>query len=309
MHTKQQLFGSAGNPVVRAALHVDLSLPGWPDLSAATDHHVSQWRAWLDEVWAVEAIAGAVEHASPALARQIEAATAEQSMQVRQIRSTVLSLVRYLLRMTGRATPFGLFAGVSAAAVGPRMRVLWGDGHRGFARAGASWLADVIDQLEACRPLRERLPTITNNTVYVRGGRLVVPFQPARSADTGTTEVSVRYTTAVRLVVDAATSPIRWCDLAGKLAAEFPAAGPTTISRLLSDLMDRWVLISSLRAPSTTVDAFKHLMDALTAAGADEVPEVAKLLHDLRKIGADLARHNLASAFAGRSERAEMRLS
>jgi hypothetical protein len=79
-------------------------------------------QGWLRGVWAVDAVADAIGHASPVLAQQVKEVCAGRCPEVRKSRRVVLAMARYLLRMTGRATPFGLFAGVasaSAAATAP----------------------------------------------------------------------------------------------------------------------------------------------------------------------------------------------
>lgn len=302
----RQLYRCADTALVRAARYTELTLPVWPDLTDATPAHVEQWCAWLREVWALDAVAEAVAHASPVLARQVEQVSAARHPDARQIRRPVLSMAKYLLRMTGRATPFGLFAGVAPASFGAELAVRWGEDHRAVARAGSSWLAGVIAHLESCPELRERLQVVANNLAFVRGGRLVVPYPPRSHGEHRTTpiEVSVLNTSAVRLAVEAARSPIRCDELAGKLAAEFPTARPSKIGGLLTDLVERRVLISSLNAPATVADALGHLIEQLETAGAGDIPQVTDLLCRLREINEGLARHNRAvSTTAGRAIR------
>ncbi|SBW22518.1 hypothetical protein FDG2_2762 [Candidatus Protofrankia californiensis] len=290
-----RLYQHADAALVRAVTHAELALPAaWPDLTGATPAHVERWCAWLREAWAVDAVAESVEHASPVLARHMEAVCVGQRPDARQARRTVLSMARYLLRMTGRATPFGLFAGVAPASFGSALTVRWGVGHRALARANASWLADMIAQLESCPQILERLPLVANNLCFLRGGRLVVPYQPQLHGEdrTAAVEVSIRHTAAVRMVLEAARSPIRCEELAGKLTAEFPTAPPSAVFGLLTELVDRRVLISSLHAPGTVTDAFGYLMDQLDVAGADDIGPVADLLRRLQEIHTGLARHN-----------------
>jgi hypothetical protein len=211
----------------------------------------------LREIWALEEVAAAVEHASPVLARQVEALCAAPNPDARQAHSTALSMARYVLRMTNRATPFGLFAGVAPASFGSEPVVRWGEGHRVVARADASWVADVIAKLESSPELLARLPLLANNSAFVRGNRLVVPYPPQSHGAyrTAQVEVSMLHTPAVRIAVAAARSPIRFDELAGKLAAEFPTTSPSTIDKLLGDLVAQRVLITGLHAPSTVIDA------------------------------------------------------
>ena len=105
--------------LVRAAAHLaGTDPPPWPDLTGSTGADAGQWRDWLERVWSQRQLAEAIEVASPVLARQVGKALAGHCDEPRQIRRIVMSVARYALRMTDRATPFGLFAGVTPAVFG-----------------------------------------------------------------------------------------------------------------------------------------------------------------------------------------------
>ncbi len=53
-----------------------------------------------------------------------------------------MSVVRYLLRATSRATPFGLFAGVAPTRFGPELRVRYGEQHHATALSERLALVD-----------------------------------------------------------------------------------------------------------------------------------------------------------------------
>ncbi|MEV7616371.1 lantibiotic dehydratase [Streptomyces sp. NPDC089799] len=276
-----------------AAVPGDRELPPWPALDGASEAQVGPWRRWLEQVWTYDGVADAVEVASPALARGVREVCAGRTVRPKQVRRTVVSMVRYLLRMGHRATPFGLFAGIAPARVGGVPEARWGERHRVVVRAGAGWLAGVVTRLEACPELLLRLPVMADNTAFVRNGRLVVPFQqPAHGAGQGATEVTVRHTRAVQLVRDAARLPVTVGDLAGKLAAEYPGTPPQAVERLLAELVSRRVLLTALRAPMTATDALGHLVDHLTEAAAGTIPAVAPILTDLTALRRDVDRHN-----------------
>ncbi|MGH3885043.1 MAG: lantibiotic dehydratase, partial [Pseudonocardiaceae bacterium] len=189
---------------MRAATHTSrLDIPPWPDLTGSTSEHVVQWRRWLEKVWEQDAIAAAVEVASPVLAHRVGAVCAGHEQRARQVRRAVVSVVRYLLRTTSRATPFGLFAGVAPARFGSELTVRYGENHHAVARVDTVWLASVITCLETCSELRGRLSVLLNNLAFVRDGMLVVGCQqqPAESSRTAPAEVSVRNTRAVETVM------------------------------------------------------------------------------------------------------------
>ncbi|MDT3396324.1 lantibiotic dehydratase [Streptomyces sp. B1866] len=288
-----------------AAYPSGFEVPAWPEVVGGSDTDVEEWRRWLVRVWAQDAVAEAVEVASPVLARRIREICDGRSQQTRQVRRAAGALVRYLLRMRHRATPFGLFAGVAPLRFGSELAVRWGQEHRAHARVDAVWLAGVVARLERCPELLRRLPVVADSTCLVRGGKLVVPFQQAPYAGPGgPAEVSTRHTKAVETAVKAAQSPVPVADLAGKLAADYPGTPVEAVERLLTALVARGVLLTSLRPPMTVTDALGHVVGELAAADAESVEEVAPLARRLVEIHQSLLRHNRAAPGVRRSVRA-----
>ncbi|MGH3942305.1 MAG: lantibiotic dehydratase family protein [Pseudonocardiaceae bacterium] len=290
--------------VVRvAALPSGIGLPPWPDLTGTTSEDVARWRCWLRQVWACEVVAAAVEVASPVLARRVRGVCAGREQRARQVRGAVVSVMRYLLRMTSRATPLGLFAGVAPVRFGPELRVRDGGEHQVVVRVDTEWLVGVITRLERCPELRCRLPVVANNLAFVRDGRLVVGCQqPTESGRTEPAEVSVRHTRAVETAIQAAGSPIRVGDLAGKLTADFPGTPESVIEAMLAELVARRVLVTSLRPPMRVTDPLGRVVEELAAVGADAVPQVTELFHELRGIHLSLSRHDRLSSPTQRRE-------
>ncbi len=221
-----------------------------------------------------------------------------------------LSLARYLVRMRGRATPFGLFAGVAAVRFGSDASVVWGDRAHVRARADAMWLAGVIARLESCTVLRHRLSLVANDLAFVRGERLVVPWQPHAGdpAQSTAVEVSVRHNRAVRTVMQAASCPIRSDDLVKKLSAEIPDAPVSMLDDVLAELIACGALITSLRPPATCTDGLVHVLDELDRIGASLVAEVTSLVQELDKIRADLHAGGHWASITGRKAVADRML-
>ncbi|MEV6871656.1 lantibiotic dehydratase [Amycolatopsis sp. NPDC051128] len=257
-----------------------------------------QGRAWLDKVWARPEVRDALALASPVLAERLDQILGDEtaSCTAKELRRAVVSVATYMLRWQRRATPFGLFAGVAAARVGPAAAEV-GMGHRVVARVDGEWLTTLIDRLERRPDLRPGLTVVVDDARFVRDGRVIVH----RRAEVGAAtpgplrESSVRLTRPVRFVLAAAGSPIRFDTLAEQMTAEFPSASSGKIDALLHGLVDAGVLITSLRPPMTSADAVSHLTGALHAAGADTLDDVATDLREFDAISADLARHNHTS--------------
>ncbi|WP_405889493.1 lantibiotic dehydratase [Streptomyces sp. NBC_00133] len=235
-------------------------------------------------------MAEALEHASPALASQVRALCSSGTPAARDVRRAVASVARYVLRAEHRATPFGLFAGVASAAIGPRAHTMWGSDHTVVGRASAEWLTAVVERLESCPELLERLLVVLNNTAARRGDRLIVPYKSDPQSDRRrAVEASMALTEPVRVVLDTAREPIRAGVLADKLAGEFPVAGPRKAQRLVQELIRHEVLITSLHAPSTETDALKYLLSQLDAVGADSLAPVADTVRELYAVQIDLS--------------------
>ena len=96
----------------------------------------------------------------------------------------------------------------------------------------------------------------------VRGNRLIVPYQPhilgVRDGGGGGLTAAQRPGAHRRR---RGCAPIRMEDLAAKLQAELPAAAPTMVTAMLTELVARPALITSLHAPSTVPDALGHLLE------------------------------------------------
>lgn len=255
-------------------------------------------RPWLAKVWARPEVRDALVLASPVLAARLDQILTDGtgSYTAKELRRALVSVASYVLRWQRRATPFGLFAGVGAATVGPAMADM-GTRHHAVARVDAEWLTTLIDQLERHPDLRPRLKVVVDDARTVRDGRVIVHRRAEVGASTPgpLRESSVRLTRPVRFVLTAAGAPIRLDTLAEQMAARFSSVSPDKIHALLHGLVDAGVLITSLRPPMTSVDALSHLIGALRAAGADALDEVAAHLRDLDAISADLARHNHTS--------------
>jgi len=274
----------------------------WPESDDGAG--VDQWCAWLAQVWAP--VAEAVTVASPVLASHVAAACAGRRPRASQARSMAMSLARYLVRMRGRATPFGLFAGVAPLRFDQEPSAHWSGSHQARVKADAVWLAGVIDRLESCPSLRRRLTVMVNDLAFVRGGRLVVPWQshagkPDRKP---LTEVSVRHSRALQTVVRGARSSIRVGDLLDKLAAEIPWAAAAAVDVMLAELVARGFLITSLRLRSTSTDGLAYVLDQLEAVQAGTVEEVASLVEKLHGIQAQIdVANRSASWLDGRARR------
>ncbi|MER6386751.1 lantibiotic dehydratase [Streptomyces sp. NPDC001127] len=281
MGSNGKLYQHTGAALLRAtAMPLTGLLGWWPD-----QFDTDACGSWLKQVWADARFADAVRQASGDLATRVDAICAGQPTRPKQVRRAAMATIRYVLRATGRPTPFGLFAGVAPVSVGATPYARWGDAHKAVVRVDTEWLDDVIVRLEACPALLERLDVVLNNLAARRGGRLHVPHGGPMGA-------TVRRTSAVRVIEGLARGPVRFATLAEQLRASFPRTEPQTIGTLLGALVREKFLITSLRAPMTDTDPLSHLIKRLHSADAGTVPQAAKVLHELEAVQRAMDEHN-----------------
>ncbi|MFI0409092.1 lantibiotic dehydratase [Actinomadura sp. 3N508] len=283
-------YRHAGLALIRATTDSGgLELPD--DVDVFGEAVVEQGRAWLARTWQRGEVRQAVQLASPALCKRIQQ-TLEERPDARQMRRVVLSLASYILRWRGRATPFGLFAGVAVIDVGRTPMVRWGREHRAVAQADATWLGALINDLERNPGLLERLPVVVNNTAYVRGDRLVISGQPSDTnpGQVAPEEISVRFTGLVRTAVQAAREPLPFGELAKWLCAEHPAATPEQVRAMLAALVARHILVTVLRAPMSAPEPLRHVHTHLRTAVFGQIHEAAELTAQLTALQNDLSR-------------------
>ncbi|MFH8407597.1 lantibiotic dehydratase [Streptomyces sp. NPDC018019] len=292
--------------LVRSVHHAGITVPPWPGLADTSPAGVERWAGWIGQVWGTAVVADAVRHASPGLAHELDALVADPAPgDAAVVSKLLLALAGYLLRLGHRAAPFGLFAGVCEARFGPRTSVRWGTGHRAVAQADGTWLTQVITTLVGLPEVRALLTLVTNSVAVVRGDRLVVPWRPRRPGErtTAVREVSVRHTPAVRAVLEMASAPVAYRDLARHLAEGSPEVDARTVCALLDELIAHRVLISCLHPPATEPDALGYLLDQLESVGVHQVPPAADPIAALRAVHGLMSEHNRLPVSAGRDRR------
>lgn len=219
------------------------ALPRWPGATGT----IEAWRAWLLTVWADGNFTRAVATASPDLAEQITALIDGRICDARRARRAAISVGKYAIRYTGRATPIGLFAGVAPMGFGAQTQVRFGERHLQAVRAEPVSLAEVISGLESDTEFMDDVEVCVNNLATVRGDRVHIPAE-------GADEHSVALTPVVTLVMETARAPIPHGELLSKLGAEFPHVDPERRAAALAALLRVGLLRSALRAPATVVD-------------------------------------------------------
>lgn len=182
------------------------------------------------------------------------------------------ALLRYLIRMSTRPTPFGLFAGVGVGCFAEHTDLCLGEVaiERFRTRPDMHWLQALLRQIETDPALVAQLAVRLNQTAYLAGERAMLPF-----ADTYGTQdtrvVSLRATSVVREIFALAQQFIPYMELRSAIQQAFPRATREQVERVLWQLWEHGFLISELHPSLTDAWPARYVLAHLdTLRGVDE---------------------------------------
>lgn len=213
-----------------------------------------------------DAVREAVALASPDLASRL-GAWLEGTLEATAARGVERALLKYLSRMSHRATPFGLFAGVSMGAWGPANQLSVGPWTACRKAVRLDWgvLETLVDHLEGDPELRPKLSYRPNTSLSASGGwyrYLEHRDQPG----TGRTYhlEAAEATPHLDLALRQAQAGARLEDLATSLAHRLEVE-PAAARSFLDQIAQAQVLCGDLHPPLTSPDPLGHVIAALRA--------------------------------------------
>ena len=195
-------------------------------------------------------------------------------------------LLRYLIRMSTRPTPYGLFAGVALGRLGEQTNLSIANPlARLQARLDMGWLLSCIWKLEALPAVRQHLRWVTNSAVYLSNGRVWLHERVSAVGAEATQSVSLRATAAVTHALRLARVPVAYPELVSGLLTAIPGAKLKQVEGLLTELWQETVLLSDLRPPLTGALPPAHTLQHHLA----NIPATASLAEQLATILGELA--------------------
>jgi thiopeptide-type bacteriocin biosynthesis protein len=208
---------------------------------------------------------------------QLERAGSSPSKKTHRLRA---SLLRYLIRMSTRPTPYGLFAGVGLAELGQAtdLRIAAAP-PRTRTRPDMEWLLRLVAQLEARPEVRRELRVFANPAVLQYGARAFLAERAPLGATGDPAPVGIRATGAVRRALALARTPVSWQRLTEELL-ETPGATPEKVEGLLTELWEQTFLLTDLRPPLTHPSPARHVAAGLAgvASAAHECAALQEVL-------------------------------
>ncbi len=210
--------------------------------------------------------------ASPSLERGLDAW--RRDPESKKGRRAEEALVRYLLRMTARATPFGLFSGCSLGRVGEATRLELGGraGYQRHTRLDMDYLFALSQDLGDDGDLRRRLSYFPNSSLYRAAGRLCYAEARLDGKQRHHHLVAVELSDYLEQTLNRARGGATLAELTHELTSEEIAAAEA--ERFVLELIDCQLLVSDLTPNVTGREPIHVLVDQLAELGSS-VPERA----------------------------------
>ncbi|WP_331763813.1 lantibiotic dehydratase (plasmid) [Streptomyces hirsutus] len=181
-----------------------------------------------------------------------------EGLSVKKLRTLAASLTAYAARMRARATPFGLFAGVTLAhlADASRGEIAESAHHRRVVRPDAGWLGEIVQRVERSPEGLASLKYFTSPGVLRTGNVFVLPTPDAR-----TRRISMRATPTLTAAVDAAAGGAPGSRILEVLRTRGMTKEAAT--SLLQALVTHGCLVSEFRPPPHDRDPLTHVLRCL----------------------------------------------
>lgn len=197
------------------------------------------------------------------------------------------AIVKYLERMSTRATPFGLFSGCSVGQFDDRTKLeLEGRGsYRRHSRLDMDYLFALAETLNRDEEVRARTLFRPNDTIVALGERYRYVEPQVRTARKRHYALAaVDATPYLRIVLERSSTGARIEDLIGDLVRYDPELTESEAREYLAELVDAHLLVSDLQPPVTGREAGAEIAARLKHASLE------KFVEPLEKAALEIAR-------------------
>ncbi len=174
---------------------------------------------------------------------------------------------RYLSRRTYRATPFGLFAGVTLGEVGKEtcLELAGRDGYQRTTRLDFEYLHGVVQALLKLPEARRALAFRANSSLWETSEGYLYAESRFDGKRRSTHQVRLEKTPYLRHVLEAAREGVTGEALAGSLLEAFPGVSPSEAEAYVAQLIESQVLVPECEPLVTGEEAAQRLAEELMA--------------------------------------------
>ncbi|MCG7376550.1 lantibiotic dehydratase [Paenibacillus sp. ACRSA] len=188
----------------------------------------------------------------------------------------ITSIMKYVIRMMSRPTPFGLFSGVMVGqfASESQLNLNGIPSYKKRARPDMEWVLKLIELLEEVPGVVEQLRIFPNSLVYRQGNRAKIPYVTRfGKMDYGENDsISIKATIVFDFIMECLDTPITCFDLVERLKMKFPGTDSEIVIHYVKQLLKQEFLITEMRPSTIDKDPFQYILSVVTdLSGIDEI--------------------------------------
>lgn len=200
------------------------------------------------------------------------------------------SLIKYLIRASTRATPFGLCAGIGIGSFGKKTSLCMNDTESLVeVKVDNKWICNVTYQLENNKDILDKLSLKFNNNTYISGNRLKNSQISLHGADSKNrfSEYSIRNTHLINIIKEYTINYRSYKEIINYIKEEYPGVDNLLVENTVKDLIDNEFLITNLKQAPYCKDTLNHIIFTLNSLGLNEYSkiydDINRLIYEIEK--------------------------
>ncbi|GAB1786768.1 lantibiotic dehydratase [Priestia aryabhattai] len=203
-------------------------------------------------------------------------------------KNIILSLIQYLIRMSTRPTPYGIFSGVSFGRFDRENQFTLNSNtdYKKRTRPDMNWLLSVIKELERDYSVVKDLTITFNNLAYKNGNRYTIPYNSQGGVledNENQYTSSVRNTIPLQLIMEYVTEKRRFSDVLALLTQNFKEFEESLLIGFIQQLIQQDLLVTELRPSLLDSSPLENLISVLSNHSSNNT-EVFLIVERLRKV-------------------------
>lgn len=175
------------------------------------------------------------------------------------------ALYRYLLRMSSRCTPYGLFAGCATGSLSDHTGIRLDDKqlHKKHCRLDMNYVAELTTAITAIPAIREQLLYYPNNSLYATGAQYRYAAYSVKNKIRNYYLTAVNYSSYLEKMLATAARGATLTDIRNSIVSEADDISSEEAAVFTEELLQHQLLVSELEPTVTGEEFFAHLVNRL----------------------------------------------
>jgi thiopeptide-type bacteriocin biosynthesis protein len=230
-------------------------------------HHITNatFADVIKETFRDEYLQEAIYIASPELYQELQKWQQGYSGTEKETHKLAAALYRYLLRMSTRCTPYGLFAGCATGETADHTAILTGDKseHKKHCRLDMNYVAELAAAITAIPEIREQLLYYPNNSLYATGKQYRYAAYSIKNKIRNYYLTAVNDSPYLAKMLHTAAGGATLTDIRNSIISEADGISEEEAAEFTEELLQNQLLVSELEPTVTGEEFFVYLNNRL----------------------------------------------